>query len=363
MIDRILLFPYTLTLALRNAWYRNGRHSVRADVPTICVGNLTAGGTGKTPLTERILRILLDSDEWAYRNLAVLSRGYRRKSRGFQIVPRDGTARLYGDEPLQMAQKFPSVTVAVDKDRVEGCSLLTRPEGPAADVIILDDAYQYRRLKADLDIVLTDYSRPVHKDKLLPFGRLRDLPARLADADMIVVSKCPTYLDEWEKGRWAAALGISGYSTSSCQGRSRTGKTQVLLFSTLAYSPLEPVFPEGDARYVYAQRAILCTGIANDRPLRSYLSDTHKVVKAFHFPDHHRYTNGDIRSINGASRSWPTALVVTTEKDARRILDVKKVPSGLKERLFQIPVETTFLTETEDAAFTATLLSALRKKQ
>lgn len=360
MIDRILLFPYTLVLALRNARYRDGKHSVRAEVPTICVGNITAGGTGKTPMTEHILRTLLASDEWAYRNLAVLSRGYKRRSRGFQVVPRDGSARLYGDEPVQMASKFPQVTVAVDRKRVEGCRRLVAEAG--AEAIVLDDAFQYRKLRADLNIVLVDYNRPVFKDSLLPIGRLRDLPSRLGEADIIVVTKCPAFIDEWEKGKWAASLGVSGYTTSACKGRSRSGREQTLLFSTLDYEAPAAVFPEGDARYTYSQRLILLSGIADDAPLRRHLSDSYKLVRHFGFGDHHRFTRCDIRRVQAASKASPTAIIATTEKDACRLADVKKMPDALKQRLFRVPVRLCFLTPEEDAAFTSTLFRSLNRE-
>ena len=249
MIDRILLFPYTLTLAIRNALYDKGiLKSQKADVPTVCVGNITVGGTGKTPHTEMILRTLLRSDRWAYSNIAVLSRGYKRKSKGFQKVSRDGTAATFGDEPLQIAKKFPSVTVAVDKDRVEGCHFLCNPEDlqtskkarkcadkdvPKSDIIVLDDAFQYRKLKADVNVILVDYNRPIHKDKLLPFGQLRDLPKRIRQADIVIVTKCPPYLDEWEKGKWAKYLGFSSYSTSTCKGRT-TRAARELSFSPIS---------------------------------------------------------------------------------------------------------------------------------
>ena len=192
MLDRIILFPYTIALAIRNAVYRKGSKKVRkAEVPTICVGNITVGGTGKTPHTELILKTLLESETWGGRNVAMLSRGYKRASKGFQQVMMFDSARMCGDEPLQIRKKFPIVTVAVDADRIEGCDFLVHPEKvqtekggarcvhkefPAADIIVLDDAYQYRKLGADLNIVLVDWNRPVTADSLLPFGRLRDLP-------------------------------------------------------------------------------------------------------------------------------------------------------------------------------------------
>ncbi len=372
---------YRIILSIRHFLFNKGwKKSFKADVPTICVGNITVGGTGKTPHTEMILRILLHSDEWAYSDLAVLSRGYKRKSKGFQKVGRDGTALQFGDEPLQIAKKFPSVTVAVDKDRVEGCRFLAHPEQlqtdkkarkcldknfPAANLIVLDDAFQYRRLQADINIVLVDYNRPVQKDKLMPWGKLRDLPSRLKAADILIVTKCPTYLDEWEKGKWAQQLGVDNYSTATCTGvrklRKGKEKVQTVLFSSIGYEPMVPVFPEeADSRFTYAQRLILFTGIAKDTPLRAYLSDKYREVKRFSFPDHHKYSSGDIAKVARAVQAYPTACVATTEKDAQRIVDTKKVPGTLRERLFQVPIQVDFLSPAEKEIFETTLLGLLR---
>lgn len=376
MIDRIILFPYTLALAAKNWLYRSGIKKARtAEVPTVSVGNITVGGTGKTPHTEMILRTLLGNAGWHGRPVAVLSRGYKRRSRGFQVVTPDGTAHFYGDEPLQIAKKFPQVTVAVDKDRIEGCRFLARPDLlqtskkarkcrfkdiPAAEAVILDDAFQYRRLAATVNILLVDFNRPITKDRLLPIGRLRDLPSRIHDADIVIVTKCPGYLNEWEKGKWAAQLGIEGYNTASCQGRDKDGKVQTLLFTSIGYGQMAPVFPEGDPRYIYSKRLVLFSGIAKDKPLRSYLYDHYRIVSHFSFPDHHRYSRGDVHTIYGAARQYPTAVVATTEKDAQRIADAKKVPPALKERLFYIPIEVHFLTDNEREVFEATLLASLR---
>ena len=372
---------YRLILGVRHFLFDKGwKKSHKADVPTLCVGNITVGGTGKTPHTEMILRWLLQSDDWAYSDIAVLSRGYKRKSKGFQKVGRDGTALQFGDEPLQMAKKFPAVTVAVDKDRVEGCHFLTHPEElqtskktrkcldtaiPKADIIVLDDAFQYRRLKADLNIILIDYNRPVHKDKLMPWGRLRDLPSRLKDADILIVTKCPTYLDEWEKGKWAKQLGVENFSTATCTGtrKLRRGKEkeQTVLFTTIGYEPMVPVYPdEADSRFTYSHRLILFTGIAKDMPLRAYLSDSYKEVKRFCFPDHHKYSTADIRKVADAVKEFPTACVATTEKDAQRIVDTKKVPENLRQRLFQVPINIQFLSPQEKEIFETTLEDRLR---
>ena len=364
MIDKILLFPYWLTLKVRHMLYNNGlKKTYSPAVPSICIGNITVGGTGKTPHTEMILRNILEDSEMHGKNVAVLSRGYKRRTKGFQQVSAEGIALDFGDEPLQIKKKFPEVTVAVDGSRVEGCTFLTEPElaktskktrrcihkdFPKADLILLDDAFQHRAVKAGLNIVLVDYSRPIFQDHLMPFGRLRDLPERIGAADIIIVSKCPKYTDGWEKSKWAEALGVLNYDATLCEGQRKNGKKQNLFFTTIAYDTPQAVFPEGDARYLYAKRLILFTGIANDAPLARHLSSTYKIVKHFNFPDHHKFSRADILSIRDAADTFPTSVIMTTEKDCQRVRDSKAVPESLKQRMFYAPIKTEFL-RPEDA--------------
>ena len=376
MIDKILLFPYWLALKTRHLMYDSGcRKTYHPEVPSVCIGNITVGGTGKTPHTEMILRTLLEDEDWAGKNIAVLSRGYKRKTKGFQQVMADGTAIQYGDEPLQIKKKFPMVTVTVDKSRKQGCTFLTSPElvktskkgrkciakdFPKADLILLDDAYQHRAVQAGVSIVLVDYSRPIFNDHLMPLGRLRDLPERIAAADIVIVSKCPKYLDGWEKSKWAEALGLNGYDATGCNGRRSHGKVQHLFFTTIAYDTPQAIFPEGDARYLYAQRLILFTGIANDAPLARFLCSTYKIVKHFNFPDHHKFSRADIMSIRNAADAFPTSVVMTTEKDCQRVRDSKAVPESLKQRMFYAPIKTEFLRPEDKERFTVILKSFLK---
>ena len=332
-----------------------------ADVPTICVGNITVGGTGKTPHTEMILRTLMQDADWGAKNIAVLSRGYKRKTRGFQQVMADGTAREYGDEPLQIKRKFPFITVAVDKSRKEGCSFLSNPslmetskkarrcmhkEFPKADLIILDDAFQHRALKPTVSVVLVDYNRPIFRDSLMPLGKLRDLPQRIKAADIVIVSKCPTYLDAWERSKWTEALGIT--------------ENQHIFFTSIGYDQSQAIFAEGDPRYLYTQRLILFSGIANDKPLRNYLSDNYKIVRHFDFPDHHKFSKADISTIHRAAQTFPTSVVMTTEKDCQRIRDCKIVPDNLKQRMFYAPIKVNFFSEQEQEEFATVLNSFLK---
>ena len=287
---------------------RKWQNAPGADVPTVCVGNVTVGGTGKTPHTEMILRMLPAGVQ-----ATVLSRGYKRKSKGFQYVEVDSDATFAGDEPLQIKRKFPEVTVAVDKDRVEGCKRLAaeapgqagsdgrhcRPDRQSPGIIVLDDAFQYNKLHASLNIVLVDYNRPVWNDRLLPFGRLRDLPERLADADIVIITKCPADLGREE--REAISAKARAYLPEGSQ------KELPVLFTHIAYDTPRPVYAEGKARPSEGKEVVLCTGIAGDRPLVEHLEESGSIVEHLRFPDHHAYTQGDISRIAEAARNHPGA--------------------------------------------------------
>jgi tetraacyldisaccharide 4'-kinase len=222
---------------------------------------------------------------------------------------------------------------------------------PAAQLIVLDDAFQYRRLRCTLDIVLVDYNRPVHKDALLPLGRLRDLPGRLYDADVVIVSKCPPYMEEADKVAFAKTLKFKSFDPVTCVAEASRGRRVTLLFSSIRYEQRQPVFESTDPHYLYAQQTLLFSGIANDAPLVNYLSDKHNVVWHHSFPDHHKYTRGDISTILAAVKKHPTASVVTTEKDAQRVLDYKEMPSKLAERTFMVPISVDFITDEEKLIF------------
>lgn len=376
---------YSLILHLRHFFYDKGwKKSYPTEIPSVCVGNISAGGTGKTPMTELIINTLLegnvpsadaelygfDSDSlFSFREekeeVAVVSLGYRRKTKGFQQVTSDGTAKQFGDEPLQIKKKFPQVTVVVDKDRVRACDLLAHPskikefkprklrrivnpDFHKPDVIILDDAFQDRRIRATRNIVLTTYSRPYFRDALLPLGMLRDLRSRARHADMLIVTKCPTYITDKEREKYAKRLKLKNYDQSACEGVNRFGKRQKLLFAATAYDGLLPVFPEGDVRYTHSKAAILFSGIADDTQLLQKLNETYKVVAHHKFPDHHFYSAKDIERVSYSSYRNPIAVIVTTEKDAQRLADIRlKINEDLRRRLFFAPIHTQMVTAAE----------------
>ena len=348
MIDNILLAPYYIALKFRHFLYDKGiKKSRRAEVPTISVGNVTVGGTGKTPHTEMLLRLLASEPAWAGKNIAVLSRGYKRKTKGFQQVSPDGTASAYGDEPLQIKRKFPQNVVAVDKNRIEGCDFLSHPEKLSVskkarkcidknmekqDIIILDDAFQYRALKPSVSIVLMDYSRPVFSDRLIPMGRLRDIPERIYEADIIIVTKSPAYLDDTEKTEYVSAeLHLKNFDSRTCKAETPDGKAVSVFFTKIRYSSIETVFPEGEPRYSYSRQA-----------------------------DHHAFTPADIKKIRRISDEHPTAVLVTTEKDSQRLKDCKEIPGTLRQRMFRVPITVDFLSDEERSAFISLLDSKIR---
>ena len=315
-------------------------------VPAICIGGLAAGGTGKTPCTEYILSVLLASREWKDKSIAVLSRGYKRKSKGFQQVCADGNVYMFGDEPMQIKRKFPEVTVAVCRNRVEGCGILANPDSSALsgkgcwrpDIIVLDDAYQARELKAHKTIVLTDYNRPLFKDRLLPLGTLRDLPERLYDADMVVVTKCPESMDEEQMRNYAFSLGYKEYDAQTCMALAPGGKSQLLFFAYIEYLPCEPIDETSDPRNLYAKSIIMLTGIAKDTPLLRKLSDRYSVVRKFSLSDHHNFTSADMRRLDKAVAAYPSSPIVTTEKDKQRLLENKFVSRELFKKTFVAPI-------------------------
>ena len=324
-LGNILAFPYALALAVRNKFYDKGWiKSVKIDnVSIISFGNITVGGTGKTPHVEMFIRELLDN---AWR-VAVVSRGYGRKQpKTSRFVEVNSNVEDVGDEPLQIKRKFPNVKVIVDKDRVRAINMLMAlPFGDVPEVILLDDAMQYRRLIPTRQIALINYNRPIFKDSLLPFGRLRDLPSQLRRADTVIITKCPPFLNEWEKQQVIAL--------------NRINPQQKVFFTSIRYFDPEPVFEQGNKRYMYSKEAILFTGIANSDLLRHHVGARYPRNYHIEYSDHHIFSARDIAQIEKFAAKRPQAIILTTEKDAQRIRRNPAVSEMLKERTFYIPIE------------------------
>ena len=266
-----LAWIYELVVRIRHKLFDlNILKSEEFDIPIVCVGNLTVGGTGKTPVTEYLIEKLSPIFK-----VAVLSRGYKRKTRGFVLSTVQSSFRSIGDEPKQIKLKYPEIPVAVCEKRAEGIKKL-REAHPEIELIILDDAFQHRYVEAWADIVLMDYNRPIYHDTFLPLGRLRDTPQQLDRADLVLVTKCPDSITPLDMRIVRKQLNLFPYQT--------------LYFTKMVQGRPIPLFPEQAKRAVSAgDPVIIMTGIANPQSLEKNLSKYHKIVGKLYFRDHHTY--------------------------------------------------------------------------
>jgi len=322
-----LLFPFALIYdgitALRNRMFEAGlKKSQPFEVPTIVVGNLAVGGTGKTPFVEFLINHLSSAF-----NLAILSRGYGRKTNGYKLAQGDSSPTEIGDEPFQIYSKFKDkVSVAVGEERILAIPMILA-EKPGVEAIILDDAFQHRYLLADLNILLTTYKSPFFNDYLLPLGRLREGRNNVNRADMIVVTKCPDDLKQKEKDSFKEQ--ISAYLQTE----------KPIYFAGLKYGlpyPLNSKFPDPGNKF------ILVTGIVDPEPIRLKLEAMQKVVlDTLTFPDHHCYTPKDMGRINDLYKkhSAKNVCILTTEKDAVKLKDNKLLELIKNIPVFVLPVE------------------------
>lgn len=347
---RLLLFPlallYQLMLTIRHLLYDLGiLASVSYDFPTICVGNLSFGGTGKTPHIEYLIHLLQKDNK-----LAVLSRGYKRKTKGFVLASGTSTYETIGDEPLQYAKKFGEVSVAVDINRKNGISKL-RQLKPCPSVILLDDAFQHRRINAGLNILLTDFHNLYPNDYLFPAGNLRDTIRASIRADIIIVTKTPKVFSPFTRRRLTEII------------NPRPG--QALHFSYLKYGNMMPVFKKNKINIPRTiNNILLFCGIANPYPLQEHLSTHCNNLIMIKFADHHVYTKKDIASIIDAFDDIfsKNKIMVTTEKDAMRLIDSPYF-SQLKDLpLFYIPVAVKFH-ESKGQSFDKQVIEYVGKNQ
>lgn len=335
---RFILLPfvwiYQLILMLRHTLYDWGVFSAAEfDVPIICVGNLALGGTGKTPHVEYLIRLFKSN----YRT-AVLSRGYGRSSKGFKLATGNMTYREIGDEPMQYFKKFDDIIVAVDENRVRGVEMLLRKSYPP-QLILLDDAFQHRAIKAGLNILLTDYHNLYPNDFLFPAGQLRDVIAAAKRADIIVVTKTPKVFSPFTRRGLTEIIHPKPY--------------QRLYFSYLSYGRMIPV--SESAKVPVPGRIstiVMFCGIANPYPLQEFLQKKCTELITIDFPDHHIFTQKDMHRIvneyeNVLGRS---KIIVTTEKDAMRLIDSPYFSLFKNIPLFYVPVEVKFH-ESEQQSF------------
>ncbi len=320
----ILTLPYYIILKIRHFLYdRKIIDSYRPSIPSIGLGNITVGGTGKTPHCEMLVRIFMEE----YR-IAVISRGYGRKSRGTIEISAEDSSMTAGDEPLQIKRKFPDIRVIVSESRIKAVRMLESdtPE-KRPQLIIFDDIFQHRKIIPSANILLSDYTRPFYKDTLLPFGRLRDIPSASHRADIFIVTKMP--YDTIPDGKESAHI----------KKGLKAGNDRPVFFSSVKYGKPVPVFrSECEPRYAYSHLAIYFSAIADDRLFKLQLSSYYKLVGGLKFRDHRDFSARDIEKLGNLAAKYPEAIIVTTEKDSMRLLS-KQLDPAIRKRFFIIPIE------------------------
>jgi len=335
---------------LRRWLYAHGVfRSYRASIPTICVGNIAIGGTGKTPHASYIVHLL--SSQY---HVAMLSRGYGRKSKGFVLAnttPAEQlTARLLGDEPLLLHRRFPELPIAVDGDRERGIIKL-QEFAPDTQVVVMDDAYQHLSFTPSVKLVLTEYNRPYFRDFPLPAGRLREFPSAVAAADMVLVTKVDVPNEQIDRDQWRRDLALRD--------------DQPLFFTSYRYGSPEPVTDCAVATDLETAEVVLLSGIARPQPLKEHLENQYRCAQHICFPDHHRYTPVEIAMVRRAveSQSDKPKVIITTEKDWMRLQaeELQKDVSLLP--VFIVPIEVDFLTENEKIEFNHIIEDYVRRDQ
>ena len=326
---------YGMAIWLRNTLFEIGVLKSRDfNVPIIAVGNITVGGTGKTPHVEYLIRLLQDK-----MHVAVLSRGYKRKTNGFIIANNSSTALDIGDEPFQMKQKFPKVVVAVDKDRAHGIDTLMAQD-KNIETILLDDAFQHRYVKPGINILLVDYHRLIIYDTLLPAGRLREPLKAKNRADIVIITKCPKDLKPMNYRVITKAMDLYPY--------------QHLYFTTLEYGTPKPLFENECSdriekmEQLNEKHVLLITGIASPRQMIEDLAPYAPNLTPLCFPDHHNFRTKDIAIINKTFKDLPSPkCIITTEKDATRIIGIEGIDNEVRKNIHVLPVHISFIQENE----------------
>ena len=334
-----LSWLYGLGVKFRNMLFEIGiLHSESFDVPVISVGNITVGGTGKTPHVEYLISILKDKVK-----TAVLSRGYKRKTHGYVLADDNSTMRDIGDEPFQMKRKFKNIYVAVDKKRCNGIEHLLNDEATKdVEVILLDDAFQHRYVKPGINILLVDYHRLIIYDKLLPAGRLREPMSGKERADMVIITKCPKDLKPMEFRVLTKAMDLFPY--------------QELYFTTIEYDKLTKMFGNGgeakktiDKEQLKDVNVLLVTGIASPKLLLNDMKPYCKSIKTMTFGDHHMFSAKDIDKINDEFAALPSPkIIVTTEKDATRIEAADGLSTEAMEAIYAQPIHIKFMLDQQE---------------
>jgi len=303
-VIRFLVFPLSIIFKfvtdLRNKLYDcNFLKSEKISVPVISVGNLSTGGTGKTPMVDFIINNLKKDYD-----ISVLSRGYKRKLKGFIEIKNSDNPIQVGDEPFLLKSNHVEVPIFVCEDRVEGANKIISESD--TNLILMDDAFQHRKISRNLDIVLTDYNNLFYKDYLLPYGYLRESRKNINRADIIIVTKCP--------------LDFNKADANKIKNQINPKKTQSLFFSQINYSEILYGFKEVPFKSIANSKLTLVTGIANSQPLKEYLRKNNVIFNHFEYPDHYNYSMKDVNKILATTKN---NLILTTKKDYYKLSQFK----------------------------------------
>lgn len=337
---------YGSIVRFRNWLFDMGlKKSKSFSIPIISVGNITVGGSGKTPHVEYLIRLLHDKAK-----IAVLSRGYKRKSHGYVLAEESTTMPEIGDEPFQMHQKFSDIYVAVDAKRARGIENLQNDEATKdVDVILLDDAFQHRYVKPGINILLVDYHRLIIYDKMLPAGRLREPLSGKNRADIVIITKCPKDLKPMEFRVLTKAMDLYPF--------------QKLYFTSINYDTPKGVFEEKQIELDKLQdfHVLLLTGIASPKQMEHDLKPMTKDITNLSFGDHHSFKGKDIDRINDAFESMPEPrIIITTEKDAVRLRETEGLYEKVKSNMYELPIKVSFMLDQQDN-FNEKIISYVRK--
>jgi tetraacyldisaccharide 4'-kinase len=324
ILQKIASMLYGMAIHIRNMLFDKDIIKGKSyDIPIICIGNITAGGTGKTPMVELVVSYLSQS-----RKVAVLSRGYGRRTRGYRVV--DGLFDHYldvGDEPLQIKRKFPQVPVIVCERRTEGIERLME-QFPDTEIIVMDDGFQHRYVSPLVNIVIIDYNRPVERDHLLPYGQLRDTTSSLYRAHYFIVTKCPETMKPINMRERKYLM---------------EKPSQEMFFSRM--QPLQPcsVFAEVGGTVEHGAKVIALSGIGDNEAFYKGLAQRYKVVDTIELDDHHSYRMSDLKNMMRLLEQHPGSVIMTTEKDAVKLAYSKAVPEKLRQKLFYEKITMRFI--------------------
>ena len=341
---------YSIIISIRNFCFEHKiLKSKEFDMPIISIGNISVGGTGKTPHTEYLLQMLKDDF-----SVAVLSRGYKRKSKGFRIVETSDTYLDAGDEPLQIKLKFPDAIVAVSNNRVVGIDKL-REMYPDLNLIILDDAFQHRKVTPGLSILLNNYNHPISEDYMLPLGMLREPRSSSLRSHIIIYSKCPHDIKPIERRILSKEIDMMPF--------------QYLYFSALKYLSLKPVFnkniPEMEISELLEFNVLVLSGIARSGNFTEYLESKTKTLKHLKYPDHYNFKKQDILKIQKIfSTIEEKKIIIVTEKDAVRLKNNEIFSDENRNKIYYIPIEIDLLgSDEENKQFKNQILSYVRNNK